>query len=68
MTEAAMKAAVDAFLRHVTYTARREIEKAVRAKAAEGKLAGKDAVNAALTLSSEPLGLNVTIYSKIDCA
>ena len=40
----------------------------MRAKAAEGKLAGKDAVNAALTLSSEPLGLNVTIYSKIDCA
>ena len=65
MNESAVKAAVDAFLRNVSFTARSEIEKSVRAAFAEGKLHGKESVNAAIALSSDTLGLNVTIYSKI---
>ncbi|MBV9347993.1 MAG: hypothetical protein JOZ70_01620 [Pseudolabrys sp.] len=65
MNESTVKAAVDAFLRNVSFTARNEIEKAVRAAFNEGKLDGKESVNAAIALSSDTLGLNVTIYSKI---
>ena len=65
MNESAVKAAVDAFLRNVSFTARSEIEKSVRAALAEGRLDGKDSVKAAIALSSDTLGLNVTIYSKI---
>jgi hypothetical protein len=65
MNDKLVKAAVDQFLRHVSFTARSEIEKVVHAALANGKLSGQDSVNAAVALSSEQIGLNVTIYSKI---
>jgi hypothetical protein len=64
--EAALKAAVVQFLKNVNLTAQREIEKAVRNAVASGKLEGTEVITAGVTLSSETLGLNVTIYSKIE--
>ncbi|MGI8526376.1 MAG: DUF6494 family protein [Pseudolabrys sp.] len=65
MNDIAVRAAVDMFLRNVSSTARNEIEKVVRAAAADGKLIGKHSINATVALSSDQIGLNVTIYSKI---
>jgi hypothetical protein len=66
MDEKTLTAAVSQFLKNVNLTAQRELEKAVRKAIASGKLKGDDIVTAGVTLSSETLDLNVTIYSKID--
>jgi len=65
MNEAAVKAAVDQFLRSVTHNARGEVEKAVRAAAASGKVMAHEPITTGVTLSSDKIGLNVTIYGKI---
>jgi len=65
MNDAAVKAAIDQFLRSVTHSARGEIEKVVRAAAASGKLMAHEPITTGVTLSSEKIGLNVTIYGKI---
>jgi hypothetical protein len=65
MNDEVMKAAVRQFLKSVNATAQREIEKVVRNAVANGKLRGNETCTAAVTLSSEKVGLNVTIYSKI---
>ncbi len=62
----ALKVAVDKFLKTVAFTAQSEVEKAVRAAIAEGKIEGHETFTAAVALSSEKIGLNITIYSKID--
>jgi len=66
MNEVLLKAAVDRFLKSVNLTAQREIEKVVRSAIAGGKLQGDESFTAAVTLSSEKVGLNMTIYSKIE--
>ncbi|MGH6727366.1 MAG: DUF6494 family protein [Pseudolabrys sp.] len=66
MNDTVVKAAVDRFLKHVTFTARREIEKVVRNAVSNGKLQGAQPFNAAITLSSDKLDLDVTIFSKIE--
>jgi Family of unknown function (DUF6494) len=66
MNDTAVKAAVDRFLKHVTFTARREIEKVVRGAVASGKLQSGKPFNAAITLSSDKLDLDVTIFSTIE--
>ena len=65
MNDEAMKIAVRQFLKSVSATAQREIEKVVRNAVANGKLQGHETCTAAVTLTSEKVGLNVTIYSKI---
>lgn len=65
MNDKALTAAVDHFLRTVSFTAQSEIEKAVRNAVAAGKLQDHESFTAAVTLSSEKVDLNVTIYSKI---
>ena len=62
----ALKVAVDKFLKNVAFTAQGEVEKAVRAAIAEGKIEGHETFTAAVALSSEKIGLNITIYSKIE--
>ena len=52
-------------MQHVTPTALREIEKAVRNALANGTLVNPHDLNAAVTLSSEQVGLNITIHSRI---
>ncbi len=62
----ALKASVDRFLKTVSFTAQGEIEKAVRAAIASGKIEGNETFTAAVALSSEKIGLNITVYSKIE--
>jgi hypothetical protein len=66
MNDEAVKAAVDKFLKNVSFTARREIEKVVRNAVSSGKLQSGEPLTAAVTLSNEKVGLNVTIFSKIE--
>jgi hypothetical protein len=66
MNDKTLTAAVSQFLKNVNFTAQREIEKAVRKAVASGKLKGDEIITAGVTLSSETLDLNVTIYSKIE--
>ena len=66
MQDERVKAAASAFMRHVSHTAQREIEKAVRKALASGQLKGGADVPAAITLHSEKLDLNVTIHSRIE--
>ena len=66
MKEEALKAAVGQFLKNVNFTAQREIEKAIRNAVASGKIDGNETFTAGVTVSSETVGLNVTIYSNIE--
>ena len=66
MNDEILKAAVGRFLANINGTAHREIEKAMRNAVASGKLKGHESPAAAVTLASETLGLNITIYSKIE--
>ena len=66
LNDQALKAAVGRFLKNVNFTAQREIEKVVRSAVASGKLQDGENFTAAVTLSSEKLDLNVTIFSKIE--
>lgn len=65
MTDEHIKAAVAAFMKKVNFTAQREIEKVVRNAIKSGKLRSSDDLQAAVTLSSQKLGLDVTIHSQI---
>lgn len=62
----ALKAAVERFLKTISFTAQSEVEKAVRAAIASGKIEGHETFTAAVALSSEKIGLNITVYSKIE--
>jgi hypothetical protein len=66
MDDKALKAAVDAFLKKAAFAAQREIEGAVRKALADGTLKGSESFTAAVSLSSEKIELNVTIYGKIE--
>lgn len=59
-------ASIDRFLQTVGVKAQGEIEKALRKAIAGGKLEGRETINTAVALSSEKIGLNVTIYGKIE--
>jgi hypothetical protein len=65
MTDEAMKAAVDQFMKNVTFAAQRELEKAVRKAFATGKLQGGEVLTMGVTLSNEKVGLDVSIFKKI---
>lgn len=65
MTDDDIKAAVTKFMQHVNFTAQRELEKALRRAAATGKIKPHDDLTTTVTLSSEKVGLNVTIHSRI---
>jgi hypothetical protein len=66
MNDDAVKAAVGRFMKYVNVAVQREMEKAVRNAMAKGKLRPSDSCNAAVTLSSDRLELDVTIYSRIE--
>lgn len=54
------------FLKNVGVTSQREIETAVRAAVASGKLSGDESVDAKVTLTIDSLGLSTDITGKID--
>lgn len=66
MDDAAISAAVARFLRSVSFNAQRELEKAVRHALATGGVREGETVTTAVTLTNDKLGLNVTIYNKLD--
>jgi len=66
MNDANVKAAVDRFLKAISFKAQRELEKAVRKAISSGKLQGTENLTTAVTLSNEKLDLNVTIFSNIE--
>ncbi len=66
MNDKAMKASVDKFVKKVSFTTQREIEKAIRNAIASGKLKGHETFTAGVKLTSEKVGLDITIYSTIE--
>lgn len=66
MNDNDVKAAVAQFLKNVSANAQRELEKAVRNALAKGKLQGGESLTTGVTLSSKELGLDITIFSKIE--
>jgi len=66
MNDDALKVAVSRFLKNINFTAQRELEKVVRNAIANGKLVNGENLTAAVTLSSEKIDLNITIFSKIE--
>lgn len=65
MNEDVLNMEVRKFLKQVGVTSQREIEAAIRAGVASGKLKGKKKVNAKVTLTIDGLGLNHEISDDI---
>ncbi len=61
MNEDNFNMSVRKFLKKVGVTSQREIETAVRQAMADGRLVGSETLKATVTLSLEPVDLNVTI-------
>jgi hypothetical protein len=66
MDDTAVNAAIDKFLRSVSASAQREIDKAVRKAAAAGKVKEGETLTVGVTISNEKLALDVTIFNKIE--
>ena len=68
MNEEALNMSMRKFLKVVGVTSQQEIEKAVRAAAAAGKLSGKSNLKAQVVLTIGELGLSHTVDGTIDLA
>jgi hypothetical protein len=66
MNEDAFNVSVRKFLKKVGITSQRDIEKAVRAALANGRLKGHEALPAKMTLAVEAIGLVVEIDGAIE--
>ena len=66
MNEEAFNVSIRKFLKKVGITSQREIEKAVRAELANGKLKGHEALPAKVTLTVGAVGLAVEIDGAIE--
>jgi hypothetical protein len=67
MRDEVIAAAVEQFVKRISFSARREIERVIRVAIASGKIRAHDKTfTAAVTVTNEKLGLNTTIYSKIE--
>jgi len=66
MNEEALNVSVRKFLKRVGITSQREIEQAVRAAIAGGRLKGNEALSAKVLLSVEGLGLSVEIEGAVE--
>lgn len=61
-----MKASISRFVKNVSFTTQREIEKAIRNAIASGKLKGHETFTAGVRLTSEKVGLEISIYNTIE--
>jgi hypothetical protein len=61
-----VKLAIAEFLRHVSHTAQRELEKHVRNALQSGRLKKAEDLPAAISLHSDKIGLDITIHSRIE--
>ena len=66
MNEDVLNVSVRKFLKKVGITSQREIEQAVRAAVAAGRLKGDEAFPAKVTLTVEALGLAVEIEGAVE--
>ncbi len=66
MKDEQVKAAVDKFIRNVSLTARREIEKNIRDALQSGKLKAREKLAVAISVSAEKIGIQVTIHSSVE--
>ena len=66
MSENEIKNAVAKFLANINHTARHEIEKAIRRGLAAGSVNRAQDLAAAVTLSSDKVGLDITIHGRIE--
>ena len=66
MNEDVLNTSVRRFLKTVGVTSQREIEKAVRAAVASGKLKGNEALSAKMTLTVGGINLTHTIEDNIE--
>jgi DNA-binding MurR/RpiR family transcriptional regulator len=66
MDEQALSAAIGRFVKSIGFSAQRELEKALRRELANGKLRRGEIFTTAVTLSSEKVDLDITIFSKIE--
>jgi hypothetical protein len=66
MRDQAITAAVEQFIKKVSFSTQREVERVIRTALASGKIRGDETLTTAVTVTNEKLGLNTTIYSKIE--
>jgi hypothetical protein len=66
MNEEAFNMSLRKFLKVVGVTSQQEIEKAVRAAVADGRLKGNEALSAKVVLTIEQAGLSHTVDGKIE--
>ena len=68
MNDEAFNMSLRKFLKVVGVTSQQEIEKAVRAAVADGRLRGTETLSAKVVLTIEQAGLNHTVDGKIELA
>jgi hypothetical protein len=66
MNEEALNMSLRKFLKVVGVTSQQEIEKAVRAAVADGRLKGSETINAQMVLTIGKIGLNHKIDGEIE--
>jgi len=66
MNEDVLNTSMRKFLKTVGVTSQREIEKAVRAAVADGRLKGNEALGATMVLTIDKAGLSYTIEGTIE--
>jgi len=66
MGDDSVAAAVEQFIKKVSFSVRREVERVIRAAVVDGKLQPHETFTAQVTVSSEKIGPMATIYSKIE--
>jgi hypothetical protein len=66
MNEDALNVSIRKFLKKVGVTSQREIEQAVRAAIASGRLKGNETLPAKATLTVEGIGLSVDIEGAVE--
>ena len=66
MDDATINTAVSRFLKSVSVSSQREIERAVRKAVASGRVREGETLTVGVTLSNEKLDLDITIFNKIE--
>jgi len=66
MDDATVNAAVTRFLKSVSVSAHREIEKVVRKAVASGAVREGETLTVGVSLANEKLDLDITIFNKIE--
>jgi len=66
MSDEAITAAVEQFVKKISFSTQREVERVIRKALASGKIRDNEVLTTAVTVTNEKLGLNTTIYSKIE--